>query len=141
MGSESAGQRLPGFNRDHVPVVPRLTGFRGRPIEPANMGTSGPLPGNLMYTEGARRPKGLSAFGITESNCDSHYETEQQEQHAAPSEGDTDQEMANRNQRLRNQMMHQESGAPWDMDNHPRLIRLEGTRKRSAKIQMTQPTM
>eukprot|EP00972_Heterocapsa_arctica_P096341 14213990-Heterocapsa_arctica.AAC.1 len=53
MGLESAGQRMPGFNRDHIPVGPRLTGFRGRPIEPANMGTSGPVPGRWRLTEGA----------------------------------------------------------------------------------------
>eukprot|EP00972_Heterocapsa_arctica_P054739 8067722-Heterocapsa_arctica.AAC.1 len=45
MGLESAGQRVQGFNRDLVPVQPRLTGFKGRPIEPANMGTPGPLLG------------------------------------------------------------------------------------------------
>eukprot|EP00972_Heterocapsa_arctica_P036224 5329567-Heterocapsa_arctica.AAC.1 len=98
MGLESAGQRLPGFNRDLVPVGPRLTGFRGRPIEPANMGTSGPLPGKWRYTEGARRPKDLSAFGITESNCDFQYETEQQEQNGDPPDGETDQETASRSQ-------------------------------------------
>eukprot|EP00972_Heterocapsa_arctica_P055108 8127841-Heterocapsa_arctica.AAC.1 len=39
MGLEAAGQRMPGFNRDHIPVALRLIGFRGRPIGPADMGT------------------------------------------------------------------------------------------------------
>eukprot|EP00972_Heterocapsa_arctica_P060623 8943801-Heterocapsa_arctica.AAC.1 len=34
----------------------------GRPIEPANMGTSGAVPGRWRHAEGARRPKGLLAF-------------------------------------------------------------------------------
>eukprot|EP00972_Heterocapsa_arctica_P112827 16433999-Heterocapsa_arctica.AAC.1 len=82
------------------------------------MGTSGPLPGKWRYTEGARRPEGLTAFGITGSNCDSQYETEQQEQDDAPPEGHTDHETANRSQRLRNQMLHLPD-APWDMDGQP----------------------
>eukprot|EP00972_Heterocapsa_arctica_P020507 3023460-Heterocapsa_arctica.AAC.1 len=45
MGLDSAGQRVQGFNRDLIPIQSRLTGFRGRPIEPANMCTTGPLPG------------------------------------------------------------------------------------------------
>eukprot|EP00972_Heterocapsa_arctica_P100712 14848682-Heterocapsa_arctica.AAC.1 len=33
MGLEAAGQRIPGFNRDHIPVGLRLTGFRGQTWE------------------------------------------------------------------------------------------------------------
>eukprot|EP00972_Heterocapsa_arctica_P057547 8489451-Heterocapsa_arctica.AAC.1 len=73
MGLESAGQRVQGFNRDLISIQPRLTGFKGRPIEPANMGTPGPLPGRWRYIEGAQRTRDLSAFGIRGSNCDTQY--------------------------------------------------------------------
>eukprot|EP00972_Heterocapsa_arctica_P087851 12956163-Heterocapsa_arctica.AAC.1 len=62
MGLEAAGRRLPGFDRNTIPVGTRQTGSRGQDVMPADMGADGPLPGNWRRSAGTPKPTGHSAY-------------------------------------------------------------------------------